>query len=162
MERLFNLNQSDMTVRVDTEGDDYRVRVADRSYRVKVMRNDDGVLTFAIDGRRVQAVVAADGARRWVSIDGVAYVLEPGTERRGKHRAGVGEDSLAAAMPGQVVAVYVTPGERVERGQKLALLEAMKMELQVTAPHAGRVRAVKVKQGEIVRRGQTLVELEGE
>lgn len=162
MERRYTLGSTEIAVQVESEAEGYRVLVGDKGYLVRIIRDDAGILTLDIDGQRVRAVVATDGARRWVSIDGVAYVLEPATGRRGRRQASDGADSLAAAMPGQVVAVYVTPGEHVERGQRLALLEAMKMELQVTAPHAGRVRAVKVKQGEIVKRGQTLVELENE
>ncbi len=63
-------------------------------------------------------------------------------------------------MPGQVRAVLVDAGADVKAGQTLVLLEAMKMELQVKAPHAGKVAAVLVTVGQAVERGQRLVDVE--
>jgi biotin carboxyl carrier protein len=64
-------------------------------------------------------------------------------------------------MPGTVLRVDVHEGEHVDEGQTLVLLEAMKMELAVTAPAVGVVSAVLVEAGELVSRGQALVELDG-
>jgi biotin carboxyl carrier protein len=68
---------------------------------------------------------------------------------------------LEAAMPGQVRAVLVNEGDLVEKGQALALLEAMKMEIRVAAPHAGRVAKVFIAAGQVVDRGQQLFDLIG-
>ena len=62
-------------------------------------------------------------------------------------------------MPGLVVRVNVAPGEEVLAGHKLVTLEAMKMELRITAETSGRVAHVRVQVGDVVERGQTLVEL---
>jgi acetyl/propionyl-CoA carboxylase alpha subunit len=70
--------------------------------------------------------------------------------------------SLAAPMPGTVLRVDVHEGEHVDEGQTLVLLEAMKMELAVTAPAIGVVSAVLVEAGQLVSRGQALVELDGQ
>ena len=70
--------------------------------------------------------------------------------------------SLAAPMPGTVLRVDVHEGEHVDDGQTLVLLEAMKMELAVTAPGAGVVTGVLVAAGDLVSRGQALVELDGD
>jgi biotin carboxyl carrier protein len=60
-------------------------------------------------------------------------------------------------MPGKVVSVRVAPGDEVEPGQVLVVLEAMKMEHQVTAPEAGVVSEVLVAVGEQVENGALLV-----
>jgi biotin carboxyl carrier protein len=65
-------------------------------------------------------------------------------------------------MPGVVRRVLVGQGERVERGQVLIVLEAMKMEIRVSAPHAGVVETISVREGESVERGQGLALLRGE
>lgn len=62
-------------------------------------------------------------------------------------------------MHGQVVRVLVEEGEVVRRGQPLVLLEAMKMEIRVTAPHDGRVVRLLCNVGEVVQRAQPLLEL---
>jgi biotin carboxyl carrier protein len=64
-------------------------------------------------------------------------------------------------MPGQVRAVLVNVGDSVEKGQALALLEAMKMEIKIAAPHAGKVAQVLVQVGQVVERGQQLFEISG-
>jgi pyruvate carboxylase subunit B len=62
-------------------------------------------------------------------------------------------------MPGLVVRVHVQPGDRVEAGQGLVAMEAMKMENELRAPSAGSVVAVRVEAGAIVEKGAVLIEL---
>ena len=63
-------------------------------------------------------------------------------------------------MPGRVVAVPVAPGTTVERGQPLVVLEAMKMESALSAPHPGVVTDVLVTPGQTVQQRQPLVRIE--
>ena len=64
-----------------------------------------------------------------------------------------------APMDATVVSIPVAIGDRVEKGDALVVLEAMKMELQVTATRAGTVEDIRVKAGELARRGSLLVVL---
>jgi 3-methylcrotonyl-CoA carboxylase alpha subunit len=73
--------------------------------------------------------------------------------------AGDGASILAAPMPGRVIAVRATAGERVVAHQPLVVLEAMKMEHAVVAPMDGSVARIHVSAGEQVQRGDLLVEL---
>jgi 3-methylcrotonyl-CoA carboxylase alpha subunit len=66
---------------------------------------------------------------------------------------------LSAPMSGSVVRVLVELGQPVETGQALLVLEAMKMEHSIRAPHAGRVGALHCSEGEMVAEGAVLVEL---
>ena len=63
-------------------------------------------------------------------------------------------------MPATVRQVVVSPGARVQQGDVLLVLEAMKMELPVRAPGDGTVAAVNCREGELVQAGQELIELE--
>ena len=63
-------------------------------------------------------------------------------------------------MPGKVIRVLVAPGDEVEARAQLVVVEAMKMELPLTAPRAGTVRAVHAAEGDTVERGAILVELD--
>ncbi len=62
-------------------------------------------------------------------------------------------------MPGQVTKVLVKAGDNVRRGQALMVLEAVKMEIKITAPWGGRLVKVLVQQGQVVDRGQGLIEM---
>jgi 3-methylcrotonyl-CoA carboxylase alpha subunit len=65
-------------------------------------------------------------------------------------------------MPGLVLKVLVKLGERVRAHQPLVVLEAMKMEHSIEAPHDGVVKAVHCREGGRVKEGDLLVELEAE
>lgn len=67
---------------------------------------------------------------------------------------------LSAPMNGSIVRVQVAPGEQVEAGAALVILEAMKMEHSIRAPHAGTVSALLCKEGDMVSEGTLLVALE--
>lgn len=67
---------------------------------------------------------------------------------------------MAAFIPGAITAVRVQAGDRVTRGQSLLILEAMKMQNDITAPGPGTIKAVHVAPGDSVARGQLLVEFE--
>lgn len=66
---------------------------------------------------------------------------------------------LNAPMSGSIVRVLVEVGQQVEPGQALLVLEAMKMEHSIRAPHAGTVDALHCSEGEMVAEGAVLVEL---
>jgi acetyl-CoA/propionyl-CoA carboxylase, biotin carboxylase, biotin carboxyl carrier protein len=76
--------------------------------------------------------------------------------------AGGGESRVTAPMPGTVVGVHVSAGDRVEARRPLLVLEAMKMETPLTAPYDATVTAVHVEEGDRVAGGALLVELEAD
>ena len=78
---------------------------------------------------------------------------------------GVGGDAdgggaVSVAMPGKVVAIDVAEGDAVVKGQRLLVVEAMKMENDVKSPRDGVVLAVRVAVGDAVEGGQPLIDLE--
>lgn len=69
------------------------------------------------------------------------------------------EDKLCrSSIVGIVVQVLISPGQRVAQGEKLLVLEAMKMESSVNSPIDGAVKTILVNQGDSVKKGQVLVE----
>ncbi|MGZ3428080.1 MAG: acetyl-CoA carboxylase biotin carboxyl carrier protein subunit, partial [Polyangia bacterium] len=67
---------------------------------------------------------------------------------------------LVSPMPGKVIALLVKPGATVDKGAPLLVLEAMKMEHTISAPHAGKVKSFRFAAGEQVDEGVELVEFE--
>ena len=73
-----------------------------------------------------------------------------------------GEAIVRAPMPGLVLGIPFEPGTKVERGQTVVILEAMKMENDLASPIAGTIKEVKVAKGQTVNQGDALVVVAGE
>jgi acetyl/propionyl-CoA carboxylase alpha subunit len=71
-----------------------------------------------------------------------------------------GSTGVASPIQGTIVAIDVAVGEEVRRGQQVAVVEAMKMEHVITAPHGGIVRSVTMAPGDVVREGYPLLFIE--
>jgi acetyl-CoA carboxylase biotin carboxyl carrier protein len=74
--------------------------------------------------------------------------------------AGMAELKVASEINGMVWKVEVAPGDAVEAGATLIILESMKMEIPVAAPRAGRVKSILVAERDEVGEGQVLLVLE--
>ena len=70
-----------------------------------------------------------------------------------------GSVKVAAPMPGKILAVKVNAGQAVKRGDVIMILEAMKMENEITAPEDGTVAGINVAVGDSVESGDTLASL---
>ena len=103
-------------------------------------------------------------------VDGIGYAFEVEwpTDDSGIVGAGVGaasageavEGSVIAIMPGKIVRVDVQEGDEVQAGQVVAILEAMKMENELTAPAGGVVKEIFVSPGASVEQGQAVIQIE--
>ncbi|MFH8606499.1 acetyl/propionyl/methylcrotonyl-CoA carboxylase subunit alpha [Streptomyces sp. NPDC018029] len=107
-----------------------------------------------VDGTRHTFRRAAD----WLGRDGDAWHIQDhdpvAASLTGAAHAGA--DALTAPMPGTVTVVKVSPGDRVDAGQSLLVVEAMKMEHVISAPHAGTVTELDVTPGTTVAMDQVL------
>ena len=81
-------------------------------------------------------------------------------KRRQKREDLVGDDSVRAVMPGRVVRILVEEGVEVKKGQGLLVIEAMKMENEISSPRDGKVGEVHVREGQTIEGGADLVLIE--
>jgi len=125
---------------------------------VRQLYAENHVLELEVDGHRVRGVVNVQPDIVEVSHHGQRFVLT-GPDRLGDHVA-LGDGTITAAMPGTVLEVRVGVNERVVEGQVLGMMEAMKMELSLTAPFAGTVTDVEAEAGQQVALGATLFVVE--
>jgi acetyl-CoA/propionyl-CoA carboxylase, biotin carboxylase, biotin carboxyl carrier protein len=118
---------------------------------------DGADLVLAYDGRTIRFAYAQDGKTTWLGREGQTWALteEAAAPVRGG-AAGGGDAAVRSPMPGTVLTVHVTPGQRVTAGQPLAVVEAMKMEHTVSAPRDGVVTELTVKPGQQVRMDEPL------
>ncbi len=111
---------------------------------VVVSGKSPGALGVHVNGRQLHVTITESGRGR----------------RRGAAAVGAGPQRLTAPMPGRVVRVLVGPGDVVEPGQGLVVVEAMKMENELRAAKAGRVVSVSAVEGQSVDAGAVLAVVE--
>ncbi len=157
-------------VRVERDGPPdhrYRVTVDGRVRRVDAVGVEDDTLSLVLpdDGHGSYEVGFADG----LLPNEVAIYTHRGTlhaivngrrSRRGAQAAASGTQRIIAPMPGKVLRVLVRPGDEVAARQPLVVVEAMKMENELSAARAGRVKDVAVEPGVSVEAGRLLVVVE--
>jgi len=117
-------------------------------------------LAVVLGERRFHAGIAEEDGRLTVMLPGetaIFTLFDPLAVEAADAEAG---DSILSPMPGKVIQMLVTPGQTVEKGQPLAILEAMKMEHTIAAPRNGTIERVGAATGEQVREGAELVALE--
>ena len=127
-----------------------------------------GALSLVIEGRVVDLVL--DGAPPEVAYvafgpSGKATIETDRTRsfasRDRAKSSGASQHFVVAPMPGRIVRLLVAPGDRVETGAPLVVIEAMKMENELRANHAGQVAEVLVRAGDAVEGGAKLIRFEG-
>ncbi len=126
------------------DGHAYSLLIDGRSVDVAVEERGQGELGLLIGGRRYAATVL--GPREWLARSIQGDPLE-------------GERVVRAVMTGIVREVLVQPGDAVQPGQTLFILEAMKMENEVKASVAGQVSRVAAQAGATVTQGDVVVEI---
>jgi 3-methylcrotonyl-CoA carboxylase alpha subunit len=117
----------------------------------------DGI--WRIDGRPIRANLHRDGPRLTVFAGRAWGFGLPDPLARGS-AAGPDADHVLAPMPGLVKSIEVTAGQEVAEGDRLAVLEAMKMEHVLVAPRAGRIAELGVAAGDQVEAGAVLIGFE--
>lgn len=153
-------NGETYTVQLQLQGDGrYLATVGGNTYKVSVTKTADGGMVLQWDGGRKHVYTANADNERYVHVDGQSLTFTVPAPQSKRRRASGGAGDLTVQMPGAVVEVLVQAGDAVESGQTLVILEAMKMEIRVTAPGAGTVKKIFVQKGETVDRGQRLIEL---
>ena len=116
---------------------------------------DDVLVT--LDGSTTRWSVAVDGAATWVGNSGAAWALSEQVRVLKALDGHAHDGDITSPMPGTVLAVHVQQDETVSKGQRLVVVEAMKMEHTLTAPRDGTVGELLVRVGQQVKVDELLV-----
>ncbi len=147
--------------------DERHVRVGDRLLPVDFQSvSGQPVYSLLVDGKSYESFVY-QGDEDWeVLLRGRQFQVKVEDEREKRLKAAAGggvveggEFHLKAPMPGLVVAISVSEGQEVKKGQVLVILESMKMQNELKSPRDGTISHIKVKAGESVEQKQILLNL---
>lgn len=154
-----------LEVRQDKEG--LHVRLDDREFQVDFFQVDPGLYSLLIGGRSFEIDLLEMEEALMVLVDGQPFRVEIQDDRERRLRAAAGKGEVRAGkrvvtapMPGKVVKLLVRPGDAVQPGNGIIVVEAMKMENELKAPVAGTVKEIRVEEGKAVSGGEVLVVIE--
>ena len=156
---------------------DFVLRHRETDHRVRVHPQLDGSFGLEVDAQHCDVtrpgpdVLLLDGVRARVSVtkvqamllvvvSGATWPLELVDPLAPPRTDAIAGDQLIAPMPGRIVSVDIVPGAEVRRGDVVIVLEAMKVQMRLSAPRDGVIAAVRVQPGELVDDGAELVSFE--
>jgi 3-methylcrotonyl-CoA carboxylase alpha subunit len=147
----------DITVTAHYRAGYYLLELPGGDVRARGELDANGDMRVDLDGVRFTATVAREGQELTVISEGLTHQLVSHDPLTAGMEDEVKEGSLTAPMPGTVVSVMVSAGDRVEEGASLMVLEAMKMEYTIKATTDGVVEVVNFTKGEQVSEGAELL-----
>jgi biotin carboxyl carrier protein len=164
---IAKLGEQSYSVEIEEIGKSlYRVAVDGNEFLVDGKKTGRTNYSLIVDNRSFEIEVDNAEDEYRVLVDGRNYHVSLVDERRVRVGGGQsdfqlqGRQKVSVPMPGKVIAVLISEGDSVERGQGLVIVEAMKMENEVRSPIAGVVKEIKVKPGDAVEGGAVLVIVE--
>lgn len=142
----------------------YQVNVAGKEYYVEIEDVNAQPVRAVVNGRAVdvwvrerQLTAVATPSGQAPSAPAPAPVVSAGVPSPAVQAIAAHENEIRAPMPGCIISVAVKPGDQVEVGQDVCVLEAMKMNNRIRATRAGRIGEVHVQPDQQVQYGEVLV-----
>ena len=163
----YKLEIRDQTVPVEVEQKTDRqleVKIGRNNYEVEYTRISDNQIYLIINGKNRNIFLAEDRDGKIVVINGNTFIVTDGDKQvrnaTGRGRSDKTPSIVTPPMPALVVSILVQNGDRVNKGDGLIIVSAMKMETTLTAPFGGRVERVRVSKDDKVNPGDVLIDIE--
>jgi 3-methylcrotonyl-CoA carboxylase alpha subunit len=153
---------ADRNVTVGYRATGWRMTLDGRALDVDAAFERDGSIAASLNGRRAQARVLRVSGDLVVLMHGRSYAFTPHDPLEAAEHAHDASTELRAPMPGKIVQILAKAGDKVRRGQPLAIIEAMKMEHTLAAPGDLTVKAAPFRAGDQVSEGAIIVSFEDE
>ena len=136
----------------------YTLKLGEANCEVQGALLGKDVLNARFDGEAERRTLRVDGKRVLLhDVDGQRWRLDRVPAYAWDVEDAAGGNQVLAPMPGRIVVVKAKPGDTVEQGQDLLVMEAMKMELALKAPRAGTLAEITAAQGDFVEADTVLV-----
>ena len=159
---LFDASTRGLSARVEvreTQGR-YRVTLGEKTLELDLVRTGENDVSVLVDGASYDLSLEKTAEGFAVLVRGDRFDVELKDAVKGvtlNKAAHAGPLKLTAPMPGKIVKVLVNPGDTVEAGRGVLVMEAMKMENELKAAKAGTVQEIRVKEGQAVEMGALLL-----
>jgi biotin carboxyl carrier protein len=163
------VDDQELDVSISTDGDQLLISTGEQDAPVTVRKLGPHRWMIRLRQRWIEIFGVVRGGQGRIVVAGRQYAVSVVDERARQlaalTRAAGGVASkvdVRSPMPGLIVSIPVSVDQMVKRGERLVVLQAMKMENELTSPRDGRVAAIHVAEAQTVEQGVILVTLEGE
>lgn len=135
----------------------YKLRINGNSYHVDIKGSDYNMITLEVNGSTYEVEMEKEVKQSKTPIL-VRGGTKP-TQQVSQLKASASVKKINAPLPGTILKVLVREGDEVKTGDKLMVLEAMKMENNILAESGGKIQSIKVQENAAVLQGDLLLEI---
>lgn len=140
----------------------FKFRINGNEYQTEIISVDDNIaevsingMTYSVEIDRKVPVTKTPKLVRTMAVPSTDS--HPSVSKTASPSAPKGTGNIKSPLPGVILEIYVKEGDNVKIGQKLLMLEAMKMENNINTDKEGRVTSIKVSKGDSVMEGDILI-----
>ena len=159
MKKIFRLGESEHRCSLRQDADGLVLDTEDGPLRCALQPLGAARCRVSAGEEQAEALIARHDDRIWIRLRGRTHVIEA-VDPLDAAAAGGHDGAAEAPMPGTIISVLVEPGAEVTAGQDLVVMESMKLEVTIRAPHDGHIAAVHCAPGDQVPLKFTLVTIE--
>ena len=135
---------------------EYKYKINGNPYAVTITETAaDGTINVTVNGESYSVIREIEPV-----VEHKRVVVKPAPAKKNDDKANDLPDALCSPLPGTIVGINAKVGQEVKEGDSLIILEAMKMDNNLTAEHDGKVKAILVEEGEVVKENTPLVTFE--
>lgn len=142
----------------------FKMNINGNEYEVNIINVDDNIAEVEVNGEKfnveLEKKVQVSKTPKLVrSVVSPSTDIDKSTSKTSKPTEAKGVGFIKSPLPGIILSIDVNVGDEVKVGQRLMVLEAMKMENNINADKSGKVVSIKVKTGDSVMEGDLLIEI---
>lgn len=165
MDIEFKIDSTEYQLSAQKKGDVFQIKLDNQPMDFKATQVTENCLLLEEPTGRHRIYVAEGKEKSFVYLNGRQIVLEhidESSRSAARHGGDLhdGGSDICAPMPGKVLKILVEVDQHVKSKQSLVIVEAMKMEHNITAPKKAVVKKINFKEGDLVDTGQQILELE--
>ena len=138
------------------DGRRFRVRIGDVEQDVAILSRDGDRVRYRVGDVQAGARIVTDGATLYIATSGGTFAIRDASHETARAGAKERDATMRAPMNGRIVAVLAKAGDSIAKGQRIVILEAMKMQHEILAPRDGQLASVNVSEGDQVATRQIL------
>lgn len=135
----------------------YKFTISGNTYEVDILDVDGDIAKIEVNGTPYMVEIHQEVKQAKTPTLVRSVIKEP--HKNIEKKEGSSKTAIKAPLPGIILEITVKEGDKVSKGQKLAVMEAMKMENEIKAEKDGEVVSVKISQGQSVLQDEVLIEI---